>query len=97
MSADTRTFTGPDGMIISAMLDHDNAHQPALTLIGWREDHPCVEVTYSWGNDEQISGLPPEFWCITMLRSLTAAQAVRIIQSALSGGPSVTITRRPRP
>lgn len=97
MSEGSRSFIGPDGLLIIAMLDHDDAQRPALTIIGWFPDRTRVEVTYSWGDTTHHSGLPVEFWCETMLRVLTQEQAVEIIMSVLTVDPAVISMRRQRP
>lgn len=97
MSECTRSFAGPDGLLISAMLDHDDAQRPALTIIGWYPDRTRVEVTYSWGDATHHNGLPVEFWCETMLRVLTPEQATEIIQSVLTVDPACITMRRHRP
>ena len=97
MSEGSRSFFGPDGLLIIAMLDHDDAQRPALTIIGWFPDRTRVEVTYSWGDASHHYGLPVEFWCETMLRVLTQEQAVEIIMSVLTVDPAVISMRRQRP
>lgn len=97
MSEGSRSFIGPDGLLIIAMLDHDDAQRPALTIIGWFPDRTRVEVTYSWGDASHHNGLPVEFWCETMLRVLTQEQAVEIIMSVLTVDPAVISMRRQRP
>ena len=97
MSEGSRTFAGPDGLLIIAMLDHDKAHRPALTIIGWFPDRTRVEVTYSWGDASHHNGLTVEFWCETMLRVLTQEQAIEVVESVLAVDPSVITMRRQRP
>lgn len=90
----SRTFPGPNGLLINAMLDHDDAQRPALAIIGWFADRTKVEITYSWGEATHHNGLPVELWCETMLRLLTAEQAVDIVQAALAQPtPAVTIRK----
>ncbi len=96
MSASTRMFGGP-GLLVCAMLDHDDEHRPALTLMAWCSDGTRVEIIYSWGDLDHFDGLPVEVWCETMLRIMTAEQAVDIVQSSLTVKPSVIISRRYRP
>jgi len=93
----TRTFPGPNGLLISAMLDHDDAQHPALTIIGWFADRTRVEVTYSWGEASHHNGLPIEVWCETMLRLMTAEMATEIVQAALTQLPPVVIIRKHLP
>lgn len=93
----TRMFAGPDDLLINAMLDHDDAQRPALTIIGWFADCTKVEVTYSWGDATHHNGVPIEVWCETTLRDLTQEMAVAIVQSALTVEPSVITMRRLRP
>lgn len=97
MSTGSRTFAGPNGLLISVMLDHDDEQRPALTIIGWFADRTRVEVTYSWGDASHHNGLPVEVWIETMLRVLTPEQAVEIVQSVLTVEPAVIISRRHRP
>lgn len=97
MTVGSRIFCGPDGLLISAMLDHDDEQRPALTLVGWCADRTRVEITYSWGTDGHHEGFPAEFWCETALHVLTTEQAVEIVQSALEISPSAVTTRRYRP
>ncbi len=97
MNDSTRSFAGPDGLLIHAMLDHDDMQRPALTIIGWYPDRTRVEVTYSWGEASHYNGFSIEFWCETMLSILTQEQAVEIIQSALTVEPSTVIMRKSRP
>lgn len=97
MPRSSRTFAGPDGLIITAQLDHDDQLRPAVSLIGWFADRTKVEVTYSWGDDEFLEGLPVEFWCETILHLMTAEKAIEIVHSVLTISPSVVVTRRIRP
>ena len=97
MPQGSRTFAGPNGLIITAQLDHDDQMRPAVSVIGWFADRTKVEVTYSWGDDQFYQGQPVEFWCEAILSLMTAEKAVEIVHSALNIGPSVAVTRRIRP